>query len=294
MATNREHKMPETPKAVNARVMGRQFFTASVTSKTDCNHISLKELTKLSDVSMSAARRSARARDRKTADNISSNSVLQTEGQSKRIQMLEETVQKLVDIQDQLMQHVSTVASTGEEMKREDKVEESKYSMSSKFYKEGWKSTERLKTNENFKDWLDRLELEVSLVRPKGLYWKQLSGELSYDDMSTEQREMFYERSGDLLLSIKSCLAGTKYINLIRHVKGWITQTGGKNKRWIKYLLWHLVSIFIFSLFIPMAHDRRCWLFAERFWLLWSPDTQREVCTTTLFLGLNRWNNQVG
>jgi hypothetical protein len=219
MATNREHEMPETPKAVNARVMGRQFFTASVTSKADCNHISLKELTKLSDVSMPAARRSARARDRKTADNISSNSVLQTEGQSKKIQMLEETVQKLVDMQDQLMQHVFTVASTGEEMKREDKVEESKYSMSSKFYKEGWKSTERLKTNENFKDWLDRLELEVSLVRPKGLYWKQLSGELSYDDMSTEQREMFYERSGDLLLSIKSCLAGTKYINLIRHVK---------------------------------------------------------------------------
>ena len=53
--------------------------------------------------------------------------------------MLEETVQKPVDIQDKLMQHVSTVASTGEEMKREDKVKESKYSMSSKFYKEGWK-----------------------------------------------------------------------------------------------------------------------------------------------------------
>jgi hypothetical protein len=219
MATNREHTMQETPKAVISRVMGKHFFTASVTSKNDSNHISLKDLTKLSDLSMSAARRSARARDRKTADNISSNSVLQTEGQSEKIQLLEETVQKLVEMQDKLMQHVCTVVSTGEELKREDKVEESKFSMSSKFYKEGWKATEKLKSNENFKDWLDRLELEVSLVRPKGLYWKQLSGELSYDDMSTEQREMFYERSGDLLLSIKSCLAGTEYVNLIRHVK---------------------------------------------------------------------------
>ena len=78
----------------------------------------------MSDVSMSAARRSATARDRKTADNISSNSVLQTEGQSEKIQLLEETVQKLVEMQDKLMQHVCTVVSTGEEMKREDKVEE--------------------------------------------------------------------------------------------------------------------------------------------------------------------------
>ena len=98
MATNREHTMQETPKAVNSRVMGKHFFTASVTSKNDSNHISLKDLTKLSDLSMSAARRSARARDRKTADNISSNSVLQTEGQSEKIQLLEETVQKLVEM----------------------------------------------------------------------------------------------------------------------------------------------------------------------------------------------------
>ena len=87
METNREHMMQETPTAVNSRVMGRQFFTAGVTSKNDSNHISLKELTKLSDLSMSAARKSARARDRKTADKISSNSVLQTEGQSEKIQL---------------------------------------------------------------------------------------------------------------------------------------------------------------------------------------------------------------
>ena len=101
MATNREHTMQETPKAVISRVMGRQFFTASVTSKNDSNHISLKELTKLSDLSMSAARKSARARDRKTADNISSNSVLQTVGQSEKIQKMEETIQQLIEMQEQ-------------------------------------------------------------------------------------------------------------------------------------------------------------------------------------------------
>ena len=60
--------------------------------------------------------------------------------------------------------------------------------MSSKFYKEGWKATEKWKTNGNFKGWLDRFELEVVGAREEGLYWKQLTGELSYGDMSTEQR----------------------------------------------------------------------------------------------------------
>ena len=102
MAANREHTMQETPKAVIPRAMGRQFFTASVTSKNDSNHISLKELTKLSDLSMSAARKSARARDRKTAGNTSSNSVLQTVGQSEKIQKMEGTVKQLVEMQNHL------------------------------------------------------------------------------------------------------------------------------------------------------------------------------------------------
>ena len=93
--------MQETPKASLARVMGLQFFTASMTSKKSSKHISLKKPAKLSELSMSAARKSARARDRKTADNISSNSVLQTVGQSEKIQKMEETIQQLIEMQEQ-------------------------------------------------------------------------------------------------------------------------------------------------------------------------------------------------
>ena len=121
-------------------------------------------------------------------------------------------IKTLEDRQDQLETKKSQLVETSVEKKSE-------YSSNTEHYKMGWRAKEKWNSNEDFKDWLARIELEVGEVRPKELYWRQLCGELLFCDMSATQQEMFYERSRQLLLSLKFCLAGTKAMSLIRNVR---------------------------------------------------------------------------
>ena len=98
-------------------------------------------------------------------------------------------------------------------------IVKSEYSANTKYYKDGWCAKIKWNEKESFRDFVDKLELEYSAVRPKELYWLQLNGDALFSDMSSAQQEMYYERSRDMLLSLKTCLAGTVAMPFIRHVK---------------------------------------------------------------------------
>ena len=98
-------------------------------------------------------------------------------------------------------------------------IVKSEYSENTKYYKDGWCAKIKWNEKESFRDFVDKLELEFSAVRPKELYWLQLNGDALFSDMSSAQQEMFYERPRDMLLSLKTCLAGTVAMPFIRHVK---------------------------------------------------------------------------
>ena len=53
-------------------------------------------------------------------------------------------------------------------------IVKSEYSANTEYYKDGWCAKIKWNEKESFRDFVDKLELEYSAVRPKELYWLQL------------------------------------------------------------------------------------------------------------------------
>ena len=201
----------QSAESINSRVMGTRHFTASnSTVSTSAEMLNLRDLRSAASLDRALARIQVLEDQQRESENFFS------ETRNTQVQK-EDPLKKITDCLLQVVEIQKSCLQQNFEMKAEQK--ERKYNSNTEFYKEAWVYTLRFDPDkQSYSDWRILLKDELVSVRPGGLYWKQLTGEIKRQDMTEDQNKRWDERSQQLLSCLLHSFQGSKMFQLIKDV----------------------------------------------------------------------------